>query len=44
MAAAAVPEQEGHDLAQVIEISPVDDRTAAALGSDQARPGQDSKV
>ena len=44
MAAAAVPEQEGHDLPQVVEIGPIDDRAAAPLGSDQLGPGEDAQV
>ena len=44
MAAAAVLEQEGHDLAQPVEVGAVDDRAAAALGADEAGPGQDAEM
>ena len=42
--AAAIPEQEGRDLSQVVEISPIDDRAAASLGSDHPSPGEDAQV
>src|SRR5215217_9020360 len=44
MPTAAVPEQEGHGLAEVPEVSAVDDRAALALGSDEARAREHVQV
>lgn len=44
MPGAAILKQEGHDIAQVGEIGPVDDGAAVSFGPDKSRPCENAEM